>query len=228
MRDNATNVSRARRIARAARLAPVLVPMLAAAIAGCRASPSATPSPAASVVPATLPYVSRAAWGAAAPVLPMRTHAPQRLTIHHTGVAQAPQRTPAAKLRALQQFSQRDDRLADGRLKRAWADVPYHFYVTTDGSVVEGREWRYVGDTNTPYDPTGHLLVVVEGNFEVEALTDAQRRTLDVLVPALARRFGIPGERLAAHRDFAATACPGRALYAQLPHFRTLVDRPAP
>jgi hypothetical protein len=220
-----------RRIAVAALMATTLAP----ALAGCRARPAPVPAmptampamPAAVVVPATLPYIPRAAWGAHAPVLPMRTHVPQRLTIHHTGVAQAPQRTPAAKLRALQQFSQRDDSLADGRLKRAWADVPYHFYVTTDGSVVEGREWRYVGDTNTPYDPTGHLLVVVEGNFEVEALTDAQRRTLDVLVPALARRFGIPGARLATHRDFAATSCPGRGLYAELPRFRTLIDDPS-
>lgn len=212
---------RLRRIAAAALLAPLLV----TAAAGCRARSSAAPGTAA-VVPPSLPYVPRAAWGAKAPVLPMREHVPVRLTIHHTGVPQAPQRTPGDKLRALQQFSQREDRLSDGRTKRAWADVPYHFYVTTDGSVVEGREWRYVGDTNTSYDPTGHLLVVVEGNFEVEALTDAQRRTLDVLVPALAHRFDIPGARLAAHRDFASTACPGRGLYAELPRFRTLVDAP--
>lgn len=197
----------------------LLAALLPTALAGCRARP-ATP---AAVVPASLPYLPRAAWGARAPVLPMKEHVPDRLTIHHTGVAQAPARTPGDKLRALQQFSQREDRLADGRPKRAWADVPYHLYVTTDGTVVEGREWRYVGDSNTPYDPTGHLLVVVEGNFERESLTDAQRRTLDALVPALARRFGIPAGRLGAHRDFASTACPGHNLYAELPRLRARI-----
>ncbi|GLC28557.1 hypothetical protein rosag_50700 [Roseisolibacter agri] len=206
---------------RAALLASTL-----AALAGCHARRPA-PAPA-SVVPATLPYLSRAAWGAHAPVLSMKEHVPDRLTIHHTGVAQAPARTPGEKLRALQQFSQREDRLADGRVKKQWADVPYHLYVTTDGTVVEGREWRYVGDSNTPYDPTGHLLVVVEGNFETETLTEAQRRTLDVLVPALARRFGIPATRLGAHRDFATTACPGHNLYAQLPHYRALIAAATP
>ena len=200
--------------------------LLVAALAGCHARrPAAAP---ASVVPATLPYLARAAWGARPPVLPMKAHVPDRLTIHHTGVAQAPARTPGEKLRALQQFSQREDRLADGRVKKQWADVPYHLYVTTDGTVVEGREWRYVGDSNTPYDPTGHLLVVVEGNFETETLTDAQRRTLDVLVPALARRFGIPATRLGAHRDFASTSCPGHNLYALLPHYRALITAATP
>jgi len=197
----------------------LLSALLPLTLAACHARRAPTTS----VVPASLAYLPRAAWGARPPVLPMREHVPDRLTIHHTGVAQAPARTPGDKLRALQQFSQREDRLADGRTKRAWADVPYHLYVTTDGTVVEGREWRWVGDSNTPYDPTGHLLVVVEGNFETETLTDAQRRTLDVLVPALARRFGIPAARLGAHRDFATTACPGHNLYAALPHFRALI-----
>lgn len=206
-------------VARRRALLAALLPLALAGAAGCHARR-------APLVPASVAYLPRAAWGARPPVLPMREHAPDRLTIHHTGVAQAPARSGADKLRALQQFSQREDRLADGRAKRAWADVPYHLYVTTDGTVVEGREWRYVGDSNTPYDPTGHLLVVVEGDFERETLTDAQRRTLDALVPALARRFGIPADRLGAHRDFAATACPGHHLYAELPRLRALIAGP--
>lgn len=185
--------------------------------AGCSA-----PRPT-SLVPAELPLVSRAEWHARPPVLPVREHTPERLTLHHTATVPNPARTVAAKLQALQQFSQRDDSLADGRRKPAWPDVPYHFYVGVDGVVGEGREWRYVGDSNTPYDPTGHLLVVVEGNFERDTLTTAQRRTLDVLVPALARRFGIPPERLATHRDFARTSCPGEHLYAELPRLRSML-----
>jgi hypothetical protein len=202
------------RPARPIRLAALLVLAIAA---GCRAVREAP------LVPTELRWVPRSAWGAHAPVLPMKEHRPTRLTIHHTGEPMSPGRTVAAKLRSLQQFSQRDDSLSDGRRKPAWADVPYHFYVGADGSVGEGREWRYVGDSNTPYDPTGHLLVVVEGNFERDTLTTAQRRTLAILIPALARRFHIPPERLAAHRDFASTACPGRRLYEQLPLYRVLM-----
>lgn len=175
------------------------------------------------LIPADVEFVSRAEWSARAPVLPMQAHTLTRLTIHHTGTNQNFNRTVTDKLRGLQLFSQRDDSLASGRLKPAWPDVPYHFYVGVDGVVGEGRDWRYAGDTNTEYDPAGHLLVVVEGNFQKDTLTTAQRRTLDLIVPALARRFGIPADRLASHRDYARTECPGANLYAELPRYRELI-----
>lgn len=187
------------------------------ALAGCHRTPSG------SGIPAGVRYVPRAEWGARPPVLPMRTHVPVRITIHHTGVAQDPGRSVESKLIGLQTFSQRDDSLASGRKKPAWADVPYHYYVAMDGAVAEGREWRFVGDSNTPYDPTGHLLIVVEGNFERDTLSSAQRKTLDILVPSQARRFRIPEAALGAHRDYAQTSCPGRALYAELPRLRGLI-----
>ncbi|HEY0152629.1 MAG TPA: peptidoglycan recognition family protein [Longimicrobium sp.] len=176
-------------------------------------------------VPEGIRYVSRAEWGAKPPAMEMKTHVPHRITIHHTAERQAPARSTEAKLQALQRFSQSEGTLGNGRPKRMWADVPYHLYVAVDGSVAEARPIRYVGDSNTPYDPTGHLLVVVEGNFEEEELSPAQRRTMDLLIPSLARRYNVPADKIAAHRDFAETLCPGRSLYAQIPHFRELVAR---
>lgn len=194
--------------------------LLATILAGCGARTAGREAP---IVPAGVPQLSREAWGARPPVLPMRPHTPVRLTIHHTGVAQDTARTTAEKLLGLQRFSQRDDSLASGQLKPAWADVPYHLYVGLDGVVGEARDWRYAGDTNTPYDPAGHLLVVVEGNFNRDTLTSAQRGTLDLLIPALASRFGIPADSLASHRDYATTSCPGEHLYAELPRLRALM-----
>ena len=192
--------------------------VIAAAVAGCHGA-AAGPVPMPGVR-----YVSRAEWGARIPVLAMRSHVPVRITIHHTGVAQDPGRNVESKLLGLQAFSQRDDSLASGRRKPAWPDVPYHYYVAVDGSVAEGREWRFVGDSNTPYDPTGHLLIVVEGNFESDTLSSAQRRTLNVFIPAQARRFNVPPAALGAHRDYAETLCPGRSLYEELPRLRGLIS----
>jgi hypothetical protein len=191
-------------------------------LAGCAQAPSTQ------IIPSSVRYVSRAEWGAHAPVLPMKEHVPTRLTIHHTGEPQAPNRTIEQKLRGLQAFSQRDDSLSSGKKKPAWADVPYHFYLATDGSIGEGRDWHYSGDTNTSYDPTGHLLLVIEGSFDRDTLTTAQRRTLDIVVPALAKRFNIPPERLASHKDFAETSCPGKNVYAELPRLRELIRGQAP
>lgn len=155
----------------------------------------------------------------------MKEHVPVRLTIHHTGTQMRFDRTLEQKIKSLQEFSQRDDSLSGGKKKPAWADVPYHYYISVDGRVAEGREWKYVGDSNTPYDPTGHLLVVIEGSFDKDTLTTAQSHTLDILIPALAKHFRIRSSALASHKDFAETSCPGQNVYSQLPRLRALIDK---
>jgi hypothetical protein len=46
-------------------------------------------------------------------------------------------------------------------------------------------------------------------------------------VPALAKRFGIPPERLASHKDLAETSCPGKNVYAELPRLRDRIRHEA-
>jgi hypothetical protein len=176
-------------------------------------------------VPEGVRYVPRAAWNAQPSTGAMKPHTLQRITIHHTAEPQKPARSTEDKLQALQRFSQGGGTLGNGKPKVPWPDVPYHLYVAVDGSVAEGRPIGYAGDSNPPYDPRGHLLVVVEGNFENEELSAPQRRTLDQLIPSLARRYRIPSDSIATHRDYAETLCPGRALYAEIPRFREMVAR---
>ncbi|HEX7240128.1 MAG TPA: peptidoglycan recognition family protein [Longimicrobiaceae bacterium] len=198
----------------------LLLPLLALACAPRPVAVAAAPAAPAPEV------VSREAWGAAAPVAPMRAHAVDRITVHHTGTPSQPGRTLEEKLRGLQKYSQSESALAGGRTKPVWPDVPYHFYVGVDGRIAEARRAEYVGDTNTAYDPTGHLLVVVEGNFETERPTPAQLESLRALVGWAARRWSVPGERIGKHDDFADTACPGDHLATHLPALRALAGGP--
>ena len=168
-------------------------------------------------------YQARALWGARAPVSALREHTPDRITIHHTATPQAPDRPLADKMRALQRFSQGGGLLGNGQPKVPWADVPYHFYIAVNGEIAEGRELRYVGDSNTPYDPTGHLLIVLEGNFEHEDPPPAQLAALRQLVQRAAERWHIAPERIGGHRDHASSRCPGERLYQAIPALRTLV-----
>lgn len=167
--------------------------------------------------------VTRAAWNAA-PGVPeiMRRHQIRRITLHHTGTPQRPDLSLETKLKNLQLFSQREDRLADGRTKPAWGDVPYHFYISTDGRIGEARELIYAGDTNTDYDPAGHALIVLEGNLDIEPLHDAQWESIVALSRYLAAKYRIPPSRFGGHKDFARTSCPGEAGMAVLPRLRTL------
>ena len=194
------------------------------ALAACATSEPTSPSLAG--LPADLPVLTRAEWGAAEPTGPMVPQTPTLITVHHTGTPAHPERSSADKVRALQAFSQRADTLGDGRPKVAWADLPYHYYIGTDGVVVEGRDVRFEGDTNTAYDLTGHVQVVVEGNFEETEPTPAQLTSLTRLVVAVADAWDIPADGVAGHGDRAEgqTVCPGAALKPHLPAIRAAVE----
>lgn len=166
------------------------------------------------------PMIEREGWGAAPPVLAMRAHRATKITVHHTGTPQRPDLSTVQKIKNLQLFSQREDKLAGGRTKPAWADVPYHYYIGVDGQIAVGRDDGFTGDTNTEYDPTGHLLVVVEGNFENETVTPAQWLALWKVVWWLAEREHIPSADIQSHKDFAKTDCPGHDLYGRLDDLR--------
>ena len=173
--------------------------------------------------PADLKILSRADWSANPPVGVMKSHQPGRITIHHTAMLQNPERSLKDKLQALQDFSQHEGQLGNGKSKPAWPDVPYHFYIDCQGEVAEGRDVNFFGDTNTAYDPTGHVLVVLEGNFEEEPVTDAQWTTLTKLVTWLAARFQLRPADLQGHKDFASKACPGKQLHERLPKVRAVL-----
>jgi hypothetical protein len=153
----------------------------------------------------------------------MKPHTPSRITIHHTAEPQRADLTLEQKMHALQNFSQRPAKLAGGRRKPAWPDVPYHFYIDLRGQIAEGRDIGYAGDTNTDYDPTGHALIVLEGNFEKEQPTPAQLEQLTALLRWLSWRWRVPASEVKGHRDYAATACPGKNLESELPRLRESV-----
>jgi hypothetical protein len=159
------------------------------------------------IVPPPRPAVSldalaRSAWGAD-PADPSRmdTHVIETLTVHHAGEQWG--YTGPERYRVWQ----------DLHTGRGWGDVAYHYIIGIDGTVYEARDTAYAGDTSTSYDPAGHFLVVVEGNFDNEQPTPAQ---LDSLVRVLAwasLQFGVSPSTIGGHRDHAATSCPGGNLY---------------
>lgn len=149
-----------------------------------------------------LDIVPRSGWDAA-PALPnrMEEHAIDILTVHHAGDQSAS--TGPARYRSWQAFHQ----------SRGWGDLAYHYIIGVDGTVYEARDTRYRGDTGTNYDPTGHFLVVVEGNFEVDEPTDEQLESLVQVLAWASQRFDVSPSTIGGHRDHASTACPGGNLH---------------
>lgn len=166
--------------------------------------------------------VSRSDWKANNSVGEGKKHKIRFITIHHTATKIRADLALETKLRNLQAFSQRDDKLASGKLKPAWFDIPYHYYISVDGRIGEGREIEYAGDTNTEYDPTGHALIVLEGSFGSDEPTSEQVDSLKKIVLWLARKYEVPAENIKGHDDYAKTGCPGENLKKLFPELRLL------
>ena len=163
-----------------------------------------------------LVILKRKDWNAQKPVMEMKSHKPQFITIHHTGMPQKPELSIEKKLQALQDFSQKNSSMADGSIKKAWADVPYHFYIATNGKIAEGRNINFQGDSNTNYNLEGHVLIVVEGDFNKEKVLPQQWESLKELIAFISSEYDISSKTISGHRDQAETSCPGNNLYQKL------------
>jgi hypothetical protein len=152
----------------------------------------------------------------------MRLRIPHRIThvtLHHTGDARIlePNEDPTQRLRNLQAWGARD---------RNWWDLPYHFLMDLEGHVYEGRDYHYMGETNTTYDPEGHFLISIIGNYDRQEPTPAQlERIADLMAWALAE-FDLPLDAIGGHYNYADTGCPGKNLrkYLEDGTFRRMVS----
>nr|WP_313777382.1 peptidoglycan recognition family protein [Mycobacterium sp.] len=129
------------------------------------------------------------------------------MTIHHTAAVLGDNMNAPGRLRQHQRLHQDE---------RGWPDIAYHVGVDRNGNIYELRAPEVVGDTATEYDPAGHFLVLCEGDFDQEIVSEAQLQSAAMAFAWAAQTFTISPATLAGHRDFAATACPGADLYAHV------------
>jgi N-acetylmuramoyl-L-alanine amidase len=160
------------------------------------------------VTPASRLLLCRDAWGANPPRPGGTPHTPIRMTIHHTEVVLGANSNAPARLREHQHYHQDS---------HGWIDIAYHISVDRNGNIYQLRDPMLVGDTATSYDPAGHFLVVCEGDFDEEEVTEDQLNGAALAFAWAAQQFGISTDTLAGHRDASAdTSCPGSSLYTHV------------
>lgn len=183
--------------------ATALPRLVLAGLLAVSAVPAHAQAPLAEVERAIVPV---AAWGGTpADPLKARRHAITHVTLHHQGEPFKPGTDPQAYLRRLQTWS---------RTSKAWLDIPYHYIIDLDGRIYAGRDIAYAGDTNTEYDPKGHALIEVVGNFEEVEPNQRQLDAVVDLMAMLAAKHRVSLDDIRSHRDYSnQTVCPGANLY---------------
>lgn len=146
-------------------------------------------------------------------------HKITHITLHHEGDAQPlkPDDDVVRKLRALFSWGASD---------RNWWDVPYHFLLDLKGNIYEGRDYHYMGETNTTYDPNGHFLITAIGNYSKQEPTQAQLDAIADLMAWAVSEFDVPLDNIKGHYNYADTDCPGTNLrkYLEDGTFRRMVE----
>ncbi len=136
-------------------------------------------------------------------------HRINKITLHHTGSREplSPDDDPVDVLNSLFEW---------GSNERNWWDVPYHYLIDLDGNIYEGRDAAFAGDTNTTYDPRGHLLISLMGNYDLQEPTSAQLESIAKLTAHSIETYGLDIGSIYTHDDWADTTCPGINLRAYL------------
>ena len=139
---------------------------------------------------------------------PYKQNVPVRITVHHEGGKVLTVNDDAKqRLKNIQTWGMGPD--------RKWADVPYHLLIAPDGTVFEGRNPLVVGETNTEYDPSGHLLICFLGNYEQQKLDQHLLKVLTNLLADQCIKYEISPKEISTHKDHSKqTTCPGEDIYS--------------
>nr|WP_242544874.1 peptidoglycan recognition family protein [Corallococcus sp. NCSPR001] len=179
---------------------------------------------------------SREAWRALPPdkskgwdEYPSNTRLPlTRIIVHHTA----------------DPLGQTVKELENKERKAGYADMPYHFVITKNGEIYEGRRINIVGahagefknNKDIAKDPDhGAIGIVLTGDFESrmengwspDKPTQAQLASLQLLLNHLAWKYNIPPESILKHsevkRDGKPKVCPGEHLSPHVDLGKTVV-----
>lgn len=172
------------------------------------ASTTSTSQPATTVTSqpetgAGLVLLEKAAWGAEPEGEGFEAHTVTRITVHHTALVLGSNDRAPAHIRQHQRYHQ----------SLGWPDLAYHVMIDRNGNLYEGRPMEFRGDTGTSYDPSGHFLPCLEGEYGSESPSAAQMEALAQVCAWAADRWGLASSTIGGHRDHASTACPGVNVY---------------
>lgn len=162
-------------------------------------------------------YVPRSAW-AVQKILVDRTTPmgvkPFRITVHHSADIRLPDGTrETGDAVALLRFIE-DTHVKGIGKNEPFACIGYHYIIAADGKVYEGRPLQFQGAHSTGDNNIGNIGICLLGDFDKQQVPGLQKQRLLEVLDRLCTSYAITPSRttVLCHKDFKATACPGRYL----------------
>ena len=101
-----------------------------------------------------------------------------------------------------------------------WSDIGYHFIITDDGTIHEGRPLSKIG-AHTKGKNRYSIGICVVGNTSIIAPSMTQMEQLTLLMSALRHDFQLEPENIYGHREYGNTECPGSFLIGWIEQYRS-------
>ena len=175
-------------------------------------------------LPDNVPFkiTKRAGWNAAAPKEPYTPHSPVMFTLHHTAGHYPKNYSDAvAEIQFIQDYHQN---------AKGWIDIGYHFLISPQGDIFEGRPIGVVG-AHVLNRNTGNVGISIMGNYHPPVSTAITPETVSSFVTLgkyMKGTYAVSVSSFHAHREIGQTDCPGDGLYARMPEFKGLIFAPQP
>lgn len=92
-------------------------------------------------------------------------------------------------------------------LKRGWSGIGYHYFITKEGDLYQGRPEETIG-AHCRYHNANSIGICVQGNYESEVFPKKQYESLLKLSKVLIRKYNV--DQIVGHGEVNETSCPGK------------------
>ncbi|MGC9070684.1 MAG: peptidoglycan recognition protein family protein [Elusimicrobiales bacterium] len=166
-----------------------------------------------------LPFklIRRDQWKANPPTASYIKHTPKKITIHHTaGGYPLKYEDAITEIKVIQEYHQEG---------RGWIDIGYHFLIDPLGDIFEGRPILSVG-AHVAKQNTDNIGISIMGNYHPPLNNEITEKTISAIITLIRfikDKYNISKAYFYAHRDLAATNCPGDNIYAKMNYLKTKI-----
>ncbi len=172
--------------------------------ASCAVPPEKDSKTSEIVYPENLGIRSRQNWGFKSSPKSLEKHTIQKITICQSGIDLSMGGDPVTHFNDSQSKS------------RPSSNISYHFLIDADGHIYEAQPVYLTMQSINGFDPSGHILICVLGNYETNFLNQSQMKALIELTAFLVGEYHVALYNIQSLNAYTTASAAGKNLFQYL------------